>query len=106
MKIIMRQCRARTLTIIRRDYIIIIHKSSINIISSCIASAPEGEIGEERLGEEGQGRPEEIMTLGNVGPEVGEELNPEPVTTGESVVVPSNSSLASCASSSEMLFSS
>ncbi len=26
MKIIMRQCRARTLTIIRRDYIIIIHK--------------------------------------------------------------------------------
>ncbi len=66
----MRQCRARTLTM---DYIIIIHKimgrqSSINIISSCIAS--EEEIGEERLGEEGQERPEEIMTLGNVGPEV------------------------------------
>ncbi len=66
----MRQCRARTLTIIRRDYIIIIHKimgrqSSINIISSCIA--PEGKIGEERLGEEGQERPEEIMTLGNRG---------------------------------------
>ncbi len=65
----MRQCRARTLTIIRRDYIIIIHKimgrqSSINII---MHNTQGGNWGRE-VGEEGQERPEEIMTLGNVGP--------------------------------------
>ncbi len=46
------------------------------------------------------------MTLGNVGPRGPRGIKPEPVTTGESVVVPSNSSLASCASSSAMLFAS
>ncbi len=71
----MRQCRARTLTIVRRDYIIIIiHKivgrqSSINII---MHNTQGGNWGRE-VGEEGQEKPEEIMIL------------------GKSVVVPSNS---------------
>ncbi len=51
----MRQCRARTLTIIRRDYIIIIHKimgrqSSINII---MHSTQGGNWGRE-VGKKGQ----------------------------------------------------
>ncbi len=52
------QCRARTLTIIRRDYIIIIHKiigrqSSINIIMHNIQGGNWG----REFGEEGQERP-------------------------------------------------